>query len=450
MVVQCPNCQSKFRIADEKVTDRGVRVRCTSCKNVFPVKKPGSASSDPGPGPGDTMEISALDAAAAQKPRTGPVGTRPITKPVAPSSPGRPATGPVRPGATSRPPQRSGDGAARRLDADDLFGMAELTGDAPLSDIKPSSQPPAPPPRTPAPPPPQKPASRAIPDFDALDLDLPPEPPPPPPPSPAAKAPPPPAAKAPPPPAAKAPPPPAEKAPPEKETLELSSDPFEGMGLGDPAGPGAALGPPAAPKKPVTKPVTKPQVRPEPTPTAGGEMVSSALTGLLGAALAIAVVIAAALNDDAAAGWLGFGSAGEIVATRVASGLYDTVAGKPVFFVRGRIENRSRRVRGPVRIVAELVAESGAEAKAEALAGAEPSPETVWSLRNSADADRMARALEAAEVERKLQPGGSLPFFAVIPDPPADLGRHKLHVRVEPVDAWNPPTPAKAQKDGRR
>ena len=445
MVVQCPNCQSKFRIADEKVTDRGVRVRCTSCKNVFQVKKPGSAGSDPGPGPGDTMEISALDAAAAQKPRTGPVGTRPITKPVAPSSSPRPATGPVRPGATSRPAQRSGDGAARRLDADDLFGMAELTGDAPLGDIAPSSQPPPPPPRTPSPPPAEKPASKAMPDFDALDLDLPPEAPPPPPPPPAAKA---------SPPAPRAPPP-EEKAAPQKETLELSSDPFEGMGLGDPAGAGSALGPPAAPKKepaskPVTKPVTKPQVRPEPPPTAGGEMVSSALSGLLGAALAIAVVIAAALNDDDAAGWLGFGSAGEIVATRVASGLYDTVAGKPVFFVRGRIENRSQRVRGPVRIVAELVAESGAEAKAEALAGAEPSPETVWSLRNSADADRMARALEAAEVERKLQPGGSLPFFAVIPDPPADLGRHKLHVRVEPVDAWNPPPPAKAQKDGRR
>ena len=27
------------------------------------------------------------------------------------------------------------NGAARRLDADDLFGMAELTGDAPLGDL---------------------------------------------------------------------------------------------------------------------------------------------------------------------------------------------------------------------------------------------------------------------------------------------------------------------------
>jgi hypothetical protein len=54
------------------------------------------------------------------------------------------------------------------------------------------------------------------------------------------------------------------------------------------------------------------------------------------------------------------------------------------------------------------------------------------------------------QVERRIQPGQSLPFFAVIADPPADLGRHKLHVRVEPVDAWVPPTPKAQQKDGRR
>ena len=59
VVVQCPTCQSKFRIADEKVTDRGVRVRCTSCKNVFQVRKPG-AGADPSaaPGPGNTLDLS--------------------------------------------------------------------------------------------------------------------------------------------------------------------------------------------------------------------------------------------------------------------------------------------------------------------------------------------------------------------------------------------------------
>src|SRR5690349_18067197 len=57
VVVQCPSCQSRFRVADEKVTERGVRVRCTVCKNVFPVKKgapPADGEADakrPSPGP---------------------------------------------------------------------------------------------------------------------------------------------------------------------------------------------------------------------------------------------------------------------------------------------------------------------------------------------------------------------------------------------------------------
>src|SRR5205085_5297811 len=64
VVVQCPTCQAKFRIADDKVTDRGVRVRCTSCKNVFQVRKAASGAADPTPGPGTTMDLSSLGASA--------------------------------------------------------------------------------------------------------------------------------------------------------------------------------------------------------------------------------------------------------------------------------------------------------------------------------------------------------------------------------------------------
>jgi hypothetical protein len=260
--------------------------------------------------------------------------------------------------------------------------------------------------------------------------------------------------------AAEPPPPAEEEAPPaadgEPGPVKIGSfktslkDPFEGVQLDSTAEGTTALEPGAVQKKEAPKEAKPPQeAPPEVPPPPSRDMVSSALTGLLGAALAIAVVIAAALNDEAAAGWLGMGPGTEIVATRVVSGLYDTVAGKPVFYVRGRIENRSQKVRGPVRIVAELVSETAPEAKAEAIAGSEPTPEDVWSLRTPAEADKLTRTLEGMQVERRIQPGSSLPFFAVFGDPPADLGRHKLHVRVEPVDAWVPPTP-KAQKDGRR
>lgn len=39
MIVQCEQCRTKFRLDDEKVTDRGVKVRCAKCRHVFTVRK---------------------------------------------------------------------------------------------------------------------------------------------------------------------------------------------------------------------------------------------------------------------------------------------------------------------------------------------------------------------------------------------------------------------------
>ena len=330
--------------------------------------------------------------------------------------------------------------------------MAELTGDAPLGEM---SRPPS----KPIPPSPAaaRPAAKPMPNFDDIELDVD-EPPPPPLPSrPSSKA-----TRPPPPPAddfslgsearSKPPSPSADGEGPapgaDLEPLKIGGfktgplkDPFEGMNLGE-----SGTGSPELANQPqkdnlaetakADRPAAPP---PAPEIAPGRDMVSSALTGLVGAALAIAVVIIAALSDDASAGWLGLGPATDVVATRVVSGLYDTASGKPVFFIRGRVENHGKKVRGPVRVTAELMSEGAAEAKAEVIAGAEPSAEDVWSLRSQADVDKLNRALEVSPVERRLQPGSSLPFFAVIPDPPPDLLRHRLHVKVESVDAWVPP-----------
>ncbi len=507
VVVQCPTCQSKFRIADEKVTDRGVRVRCTSCKNVFQVRKPGASASEPS-GPGTTIDLASLGAAtlarsglggaakpgAAARPGTGPVKpstgpvkpstgpvkpstgpvkpstgpvkpstgpvkpstgplkpstgpVKPSTGPVKPSTgPVKPSTGPVKPSTgplrtTARPstgpvkpatgpvraaaarpaaPIQTDDGAARRLDVDDLFGMAELTGDSPLS----AGLDPAVPPAKAA----EAPAMGGLNDLEleietahkamqpgiAVDAPLPPLDP---------------------------PLPPANGAPEHAGQAALDLPLDDSIDLEEvPASP---LEPaPASPKsEPIRRPVTKPQqpARPaEPEIAPARALVSSAFTGLLGAALAIIVVIASALSADGTAGWLGFGPASEVIATGVVSGLYDTAGGKPVFYIRGRIQNRSDKVRGPVRVTAELLADGAAEAKAETIAGAEPTPEEVWSVRSSADVEKLTRTLQSARVNRKLQPGASLPFFAVIPDPPADLDRHRLQIRVDTVEAWTP------------
>lgn len=45
MIVQCDKCQTKFRIADEKVRPNGVKVRCSRCAHVFVVHR--APTSDP-------------------------------------------------------------------------------------------------------------------------------------------------------------------------------------------------------------------------------------------------------------------------------------------------------------------------------------------------------------------------------------------------------------------
>jgi predicted Zn finger-like uncharacterized protein len=39
MIIQCEKCLTKFRLDDSRVTEKGVKVRCTKCKNVFSVRK---------------------------------------------------------------------------------------------------------------------------------------------------------------------------------------------------------------------------------------------------------------------------------------------------------------------------------------------------------------------------------------------------------------------------
>lgn len=54
MIVQCDKCRTKYRIADEKVTGKGVKVRCAKCGNVFIVKPPVPPEPAPSPTPLDS------------------------------------------------------------------------------------------------------------------------------------------------------------------------------------------------------------------------------------------------------------------------------------------------------------------------------------------------------------------------------------------------------------
>lgn len=39
MIIQCEQCQTRFRLDDSKVTEKGVKVRCAKCRHVFTVRK---------------------------------------------------------------------------------------------------------------------------------------------------------------------------------------------------------------------------------------------------------------------------------------------------------------------------------------------------------------------------------------------------------------------------
>lgn len=46
MIVQCPNCQAKFKLPDDKIGPAGAKLRCGKCRNVFHVEPPAPSDAD--------------------------------------------------------------------------------------------------------------------------------------------------------------------------------------------------------------------------------------------------------------------------------------------------------------------------------------------------------------------------------------------------------------------
>ncbi len=119
MVIQCPACQSRFRLPDEKVGPAGVVVRCAKCSQTFAVHPPGTGSppaSGPLPAagasapaaPGVAAAPGSLDATAGPDPFAS-VDAAPASSSVdafadAPSSPVAVASPPSLETAPSPPP----------------------------------------------------------------------------------------------------------------------------------------------------------------------------------------------------------------------------------------------------------------------------------------------------------------------------------------------------------
>lgn len=46
MIASCPKCQSRYRVAKEKIGPQGARLRCSSCQTVFRIQAPEGADSE--------------------------------------------------------------------------------------------------------------------------------------------------------------------------------------------------------------------------------------------------------------------------------------------------------------------------------------------------------------------------------------------------------------------
>lgn len=113
MIVQCPECRTKFKLADEKVTPKGVKIRCSSCKHIFVVRKE-AEQAPPAPPPQSAGKsdfsvddfgtgVDSSDVFSDTEFTDGPLGqTRPPAEGGEAARPDRP----VRPPAGKAPPPR--------------------------------------------------------------------------------------------------------------------------------------------------------------------------------------------------------------------------------------------------------------------------------------------------------------------------------------------------------
>jgi predicted Zn finger-like uncharacterized protein len=502
MIVKCEQCDTKFKIPDDKVSEKGVKVRCTKCGHTFRVAKPAAPSAAPSVGtpqkvpplsqtvaldsadpfskfgdsrlpPADEQTRPGVFALGVEASRIGDLGrpsrptagaaapfdfaslapapeTRPATQ--ASTAPfdfatlmGPPAAAPARPAAGPAP-----------------FDFSALTAPA----AAPTSPAPQPPPRTS---PPARPVDAPSMSFDFSSLGSPP--------APAVHG-------SPPPPPAMLPDVPDEFPPPSSAPVApppLGDDLFASASMQNPTLPSvsahaskeearnalfdmsAAVPPevlePFAPPPPLddvpvgasisspssfAAPVPKP---PDPALERGRRALGIVVNVVIAVVLVVGLVVVG--TATATEGKLDVPS---VVATLkslvapastftpedISNGLYETKMGRPVFFVRGLVTNRSGTATR-VKVKAELLDGSTLVRAAEVMAGMPPTPEELYRIDQVAQLKTlMERTSTKAPV---VEAGSAVPFVVAFAEYPPDLKAFRVRVTASPE---GPPTAAVA------
>jgi hypothetical protein len=118
-----------------------------------------------------------------------------------------------------------------------------------------------------------------------------------------------------------------------------------------------------------------------------------------------------------------------LVTREMSNGLYETSQGRPVFFVRGEVENRGDTA-SRVKVQVGLFDGEERVKSAEGYAGAVPTPEELYLLQGQEQASALRTRLDAAAAE--VAPGARVPFIVIFPEYPEDIGDFRLEVTLEP------------------
>lgn len=117
--------------------------------------------------------------------------------------------------------------------------------------------------------------------------------------------------------------------------------------------------------------------------------------------------------------------ASPFTAEDISNGLYETKMGRPVFFVRGVVTNRTQDVTR-VKVKAELLDGATLVRSAEVIAGAPPSPEELFQLGQVADLKALMDRTSAQA--KPIEGGGSAPFLVTFSEYPPDLKAFRVRV----------------------
>ena len=422
MIVACSACSTRFRVADEKVGPRGARVKCSRCGHTFsvappPAPEPAYVPTEPtgtGGWPTGVLEV----AGASGSDPVSSIGLALETDPFAAF-----ATRPPPPGHPPAAPEKV-------QGAEDYFGSLPVTS---LSDLEGTAARHVAPSRPPG-------FDQAAEDGLALEERTPSA-------TPVREA----AARW--------------SDPEASQAIEIGPDGFQEVDLArgearpDPefdsiTGEGAVVAPvppsprpveaareaaPPASPAPVAGP-DSPAVSPSTEPTSAVRIPPARSRALAMNVLSLAALLLVTLGIvmwwrgegiGAVLRWPRGGHA-DLDLGAITSGVYEGSPGHPVVFVRGVVRATHEPVEGPVTVRVFLERGGAVLGAAMATAGSVPSAEDLAEVKSPEELRSLQQRL-ASRAPLRIEPGGDLPFLAVLPLPAGDVGGVRFRVELVPA-----------------